>query len=171
MLNLGLLILRLVVGTILFAHGTQKLFGWFGGRGFQATTRWIGSLGMQPAPFWAFMAGLTEAAGGLGLALGFLDPLGSLGIIAAMLLAIKTHWAKGLFAMQGGFELPLTYLTVALGVALFGPGAYSVDALLGTALPEPVSFVGGLVLVILGVIAALALPARRRAAQAGLPQK
>ncbi len=167
MLNLGLLILRLVVGLVVFAHGTQKLFGWFGGHGFRGTTGWIASMGMQPAPFWAFMAGFTEAAGGLGLALGFLDPLGSLGIIAAMLIAIKTHWPKGLFAMQGGYELPLSYLTVALGVALIGPGAYSIDALLGTALPEPISLVGGLVLVVLGVVAALTRPARKVAPDAG----
>ncbi len=162
--DLGLLILRLVVGLILFGHGAQKLLGWFGGYGMKGTAGWLGSIGLQPATFWAFMAGLSEAAGGLLLALGFLNPLGSLGIIAAMTTAIlKVHWGKGLWNSKGGSELPLTNIAVAVGVALVGPGAYSVDALLGTRLPEPITIIAGLVLVVIGVAAATVAQTRQPA--------
>jgi putative oxidoreductase len=153
--DFGLLVLRLVVGFILFGHGAQKLFGWFGGHGLKGTAGWLGSIGMQPANFWAFMAGLSEGAGGLLLALGFLSPIGSLGIIAAMVTAIlKVHWGKGIWNMNGGFELPLTNVAVALAVAFAGPGAYSMDALLGIRLPEPITLIAGLVVVAIGVAAA-----------------
>lgn len=150
----GLLILRVVVGLLLFGHGAQKLFGWFGGYGLKGTTGWIGSMGMQPAAVWAFLAGLSEMGGGLLLAIGFLNPLGPLGIVAAMAVAtIKVHWTKGIWAGNGGMELPLTNIAAALAVAFAGPGAYSLDALLGASLPEPVTLVAGLVLVAAGVVA------------------
>ncbi len=164
-LELGLLILRLVVGFVVFAHGAQKLFGWFGGYGLKGTAGWLGSMGMQPATLWALLAGLSETFGGLLLALGFLSPLGPLGITAAMLVAIiKVHWGKGLWATNGGLELPLTNVAAAIAVGLIGPGAYSLDAVLRTALPEPVTFVGGLVLVLIGVAFATLVPTRQMAA-------
>lgn len=150
-----LLMLRVVVGLLLAGHGAQKLFGWFGGHGLAGTTGWLASTGMRPASFWAFMAGLSEFGGGVLLALGLLSPLGSLGIVAAMIMAvIKGHWGKGLWAMNGGSELPLTYLVVALALAFTGPGSYSLDAALGLALP-PITLWAGLAAVILGVAAAL----------------
>jgi putative oxidoreductase len=163
MFDLGLLILRVVVGLILFGHGAQKLFGWFGGHGLKGTAGWLGAMGMQPAGFWALVAGLSEAGGGVLLALGLLNPIGSLGVIAAMLTAIvKVHWTKGLWAGKGGMELPLTNLVAALTIALTGPGTYSLDARLGVALPEPITLIAGLAVVILGVAAtSLAKPAEQ----------
>ncbi len=102
------------------------------------------------------MAAISEFGGGVLLALGLLSPLGSLGICAAMLMAIaKVHWPKGIWSSQGGMEFPLTNLVVALALALAGPGLYALDTALGLVLPEPITLILGLVLVILGVLAAL----------------
>ncbi len=147
----GLLVLRVVVGALLFGHGTQKLFGWFGGHGLRGTAWWLGSLGFRPAMLWAMLAGAGEAGGGLLLALGLLHPLGSLGVIAAMLMAIaRVHWGKGLWNSNGGAELPLTYLVAAAVIGLAGPGAYALDRVLGLALPLSASFIfwAGLVAVV-----------------------
>jgi len=154
LLDLALLILRLVLGLLFVGHGAQKLFGWFGGGGLKGTSGWLGSMGMRPAWFWALMAALSEFGGGLLLALGLLTPLGSLGIIAAMVVAIvKAHLPKGLWNTKGGYEFPLINLTVAFALGLVGPGAYSVDRVIGFALPEPAAFVVGLVLILIGVFA------------------
>jgi putative oxidoreductase len=164
-IDFALLILRIVVGFVLFAHGAQKLFGWFGGHGLKGTGGWLASMGLQPASLWALLAGLAEAGGGILMALGLFNPIGPLGVIAAMLTAISlVHWGKGLWATGGGMELPLTNIAGALAVALAGTGRYSLDALLGISLPEPATFVVGLVLVILGVIASIALRSRQTAA-------
>ncbi len=150
----ALLVLRLVIGLTLVGHGSQKLFGWFGGSGWQG---WVGlnaRMKLRPAVLWAFLGSISEFGGGLLLALGFLNPLGSLGIIAAMAMAMRTHRSKGFWAQRGGFEYPSVLLAVALAIALSGPGAYSADAVLGIALPEPASLVVGLVVVIVGWLAA-----------------
>jgi putative oxidoreductase len=162
-LDVGLLLLRLVVGLYLVGHGSQKLFGWFGGQGLAGTEAGMGRLGLRPARLWALNAGLVETGGGLLLALGLLSPLGSLGIAAAMLVASLTvHWGRGLFNQTGGPELPVAYLAAALALALTGPGRYSLDGWLGLALPEPaVGLVVG-ALVVAGV--AVALATRRRSA-------
>src|SRR5438132_4426030 len=130
-LDVALLIVRIVVGFLLFGHGTQKLFGWFGGKGLSATTQVMGTyMRLRPAGFWTLVAGLSEAGGGLLFALGLLSPLGALGISAAMITAsLLAHWGK-LWAANNGMELSLTYLTTAIAIGLVGPGAYSADALL-----------------------------------------
>jgi putative oxidoreductase len=152
--DLGLLLLRLVVGGLLFGHGAQKLFGWFGGHGLAATSAFFGSqLRLRPAHLWTLMAGLTEAGGGLLVALGLLSPLGSLGIVAAMLVAIAlVHWGH-LWIIENGIEYDLVLIASALAIALTGPGAYSLGAALGIALPALITLLVGLVLVVLGVAA------------------
>jgi putative oxidoreductase len=164
------LILRLVIGLLLAGHGAQKLFGWFGGDGLRGTAGWLASLGLRPAPFWALMAGLSEVGGGILLALGLLTPLGSLGIMASMLMAtIKVHWANGLWVDNGGMELPLTNIAAVIAVALTGPGRLSLDAALGIALPAPATLILGSILVLAGVGMALFTQAKEPAptAQAG----
>ena len=78
--DVGLLILRIVVGLLLAGHGAQKLFGWFGGPGLKGFAGWSGSMGVWPVSFWAFVAGFYEFGGGVLFALGLLDPIGSFGI-------------------------------------------------------------------------------------------
>jgi putative oxidoreductase len=140
---------------VVAGHGSQKLFGWFGGPGLAGTSAWLGSMRMRPAGFWAVMAGLSEFGGGVLLALGFLNPLGSLGIVSAMLMAIiLAHWPR-FWAQNGGFEYPLVNLAAALGLAITGPGRYAVDSALGIAYSAPATLVVGLVLVLLGIATAL----------------
>jgi putative oxidoreductase len=153
--DLSILILRTIVGLLFIGHGLQKLVPGFGGPGPTGMAGWLSSMGMRPAKFWALMAGLSEAGGGLLLALGLLNPLGALGITAAMLIAIKTvHWGR-LWAADNGMELPLVYLAVVTTAALTGPGTYSLDAAFGVHLPMPAAYLAGLGLVIVGVGAAL----------------
>jgi putative oxidoreductase len=131
-MDAGLLIARLIVGLGLAAHGTQKLFGWFGGHGLTGTGGFFESLGFRPGVLFALAAGLGELGGGLLTAAGFLGPVGPALITVVMLVAILTvHRANGFFASANGVEMPLMYLTAALPLAFTGAGAYSVDARLG----------------------------------------
>jgi putative oxidoreductase len=162
-LDIALLILRIVVGAYVFGHGAQKLFGWFGGGGLAKTSAGMGSmLRFRPALFWSLAAGLSESAGAL-LVLGLLTPLASAGVSAAMLTAIlSSHLGKGWFAATRGPELPLTYLAIAIAVAIAGPGRFSLDSALGISFPEPITLAALAVLAILGVAVAFLT---RRAAQ------
>lgn len=126
-MDYGLLLLRVVVGLTMFAHGSQKLFGWFGGSGLGGTRGWLASMGFRPPGLLALMVALAESSG-LILALGLLTPLGSLGIASAMFVAIVTvHLSKGFFVGNGGYEYNLVLATSAIAVAATGPGRFSVD--------------------------------------------
>jgi putative oxidoreductase len=154
--------LRLVVGLTLAAHGAQKLFGWFGGYGLAGTGGFMEQLGFRPGRRAAFMAGLSETAGGLLLALGAATPVAATLILGVMLVAIATvHWSKGFFNGNGGFEFPLTLAVVAIASVLTGPGRFSVDAWLGQ---ERAGVAWGLASLIVGMIGAgLQLATRQRA--------
>jgi putative oxidoreductase len=131
MLNLGLLLIRLVIGILFIGHGAQKLFGWFGGYGLKGTGGWFDSIGMKPGVTMALFAGLAELIGGILFALGLLTPLAGIMIAGTMVMAIvKVHFSNGLWATSNGYEYNLTLLAVAIGVALTGPGLYSFDAFL-----------------------------------------
>lgn len=131
----GLLIVRLLVGLGLAAHGAQKLFGWFGGYGLKGTGGYFeGVLGYRPGIVFAAAAGLGEFGGGLLTALGLLNPIGPALIVMVMLVATLTvHIRNGFFTANNGYELPLTYIAGALAIAFAGPGAYSVDDTIGFA--------------------------------------
>jgi putative oxidoreductase len=144
-LDLGLVMLRVLVGGLFIGHGAQKLWGWFGGHGLNGFAGWLESIGLRPARFWALLAGASEVGGGLLLVLGLLNPLGPLAIMGAMLMAIKVHWAQGLWVTNNGFEYPLVLLIVSAIMGLLGPGHLSLDALLGIQLPLALTFWGGLV--------------------------
>ncbi|AQQ53170.1 DoxX family protein [Planococcus lenghuensis] len=131
MMDLGLLIIRLVIGLLFAAHGAQKLFGWFGGYGLAGTGGWMDSLGLKPGKTMALMAGLSELIGGLLLVAGFLTPLAALLIAGTMIMAIvKVHLPNGLWSTANGYEYNLAILAVVIGLALTGVGQYAFDALL-----------------------------------------
>jgi len=155
MMDTGILIVRLVVGLYVAGHGAQKLFGWFGGPGLDATVGAMGSrLGFRPARLWATSLSAAEVVGGVLMALGLLGPLGPIAVAGTMLgAAVFGHWSKGPWAAKGGYELAATNLAVALAVALLDVGRFSVDAWLGLAVPLLASEVFG-ALVVLGILAA-----------------
>lgn len=127
----GLLLLRIVVGLLFAAHGSQKLFGWFGGGGPQGTAAFFASVGYRAPAVLAIVAGLAELCGGLLLATGLLTPLASFLLATMMLNAIATVvFPKGLL---GGWELELTLLTVAVALSATGPGEISLDDAIGWA--------------------------------------
>ncbi len=140
-LGLGLLIIRLVGGLTIAAHGAQKLFGWFDGPGITKITQGFEKQGFKPPWLWVILVILGEFGGGLSVALGFLTPLGAAGMFGAMLMAIfKNHWKNGFWNSKRGLEFPLALLAMGVGIGLTGPGMYSLDALFGIALPYPVVF-------------------------------
>ena len=167
---LGLLILRIVTGVILTAHGTQKLFGWWGGPGM---TGWIGAMNrmrLRPAAPWAWISALAEVLGGLGLIVGLLTPFPSLAIAGSMLVAIAlVHWPRGFFVTKGGYEFNLLILAAVSAIAIAGPGAYSLDSAIGIHLPEPVTLIVTTILLLIGVGVALWTRAPAPAAE-GKPQ-
>ena len=141
LVGLGLLIIRFVGGLTIAAHGAQKLFGWFGGPGFTKLEQGFQKQGFKPAWLWVCFVILGEFGGGLSFALGFLTPLGAAGIFGAMLMAIfKSHWKNGFWNSKRGYEFPLSLLAMSVGIGLAGPGIYSLDALFGIALPNPLLF-------------------------------
>jgi putative oxidoreductase len=128
----GLVIARLILGTLIVAHGSQKLLGWFGGYGLTGTGGFFEQLGFRPGRAFAAAASLGEITAGILLVLGFLGPIGPALLLSVMIVAaVSVHWNNGLFATNNGIEVPLLYATAALTLALTGPGAYSLDAVLG----------------------------------------
>jgi putative oxidoreductase len=165
-LSIGLLLVRVVIGLLMAAHGAQKLFGWFGGYGLKTTGEFFVQLGFQPGSAFAAAASVTEIVSGLLIAFGFLGPIGPALMISVMIVAaITVHWEHGLFATNNGIELPLLYAVAAFGLALTGFGQYSLDAWLGIAgrWPAPVTWIA-LSVGLVGGFANVAL--RRRPAAA-----
>ena len=167
-MDIGLLLLRLTVGLTLAAHGTQKLFGWFGGPGLDATGQFFTMLGFAPGRRHALMAGLAETGGGLLLALGLLTPVGAALVLGVMLVAAVTvHIEKGFFAQNGWYEFTLVLGAGALSVAFMGPGLLSLDALLGYSMSGILWGVGAFFVGLLG--GAIQLVLRRPAPQHAKP--
>ena len=140
--SVAFLILRVVGGLTLAAHGAQKLFGWFGGSGPTKMAQGFQAQGLRPGWLWVTLVILGEFGGGLLLALGFLTPLGAAGGFGAMFMAIvKSHWKNGFWNSKRGLEFPLALMTIAIAIGLAGPGAYSLDSFLGLKLAQPLAFV------------------------------
>ena len=148
-MDIGMLLLRLLVGGLMIGHGTQKLFGWFGGHGVRGTAGWLESMGYRPAMPLAVLTGTAEAGGGLLLTAGFLTPLGAAAIAGVLFTAIvSVHWSKGLWNANGGSELPLVLATSALVTAFVGAGRFSLDAALGFDLAGTAWALGALALAV-----------------------
>jgi putative oxidoreductase len=122
---------RLFIGGLFFVHGTQKLFGWFGGSGPEATGQMMEKLGMFPGKRNALAAGSAETFGGLGVALGAFTPAAAASLIGTMITAIRTvHLEKGFFNTEGGYEFNLSLIAALLIIVDGGPGP-SLDSALG----------------------------------------
>jgi putative oxidoreductase len=159
-MDAGLLILRIVVGLLFVGHGSQKLFGWFGGKGMKGHAGLIEKTGMRPTYLWAWVSALGEFLGGWGLAAGLLTPLAATALIGSMLVVIfRVSWPKGMWNTNGGIEWPLVLATVAFVIGLTGPGAYSLDQALRLTLPEPLTYVVVLIAMLVVVIGAMATSA------------
>ncbi|MGN6431313.1 MAG: DoxX family protein [Gaiellaceae bacterium] len=130
----GMIILRVVAGLALAAHGSQKLFGSFGGSGPAGTRKFFAGLGFRTPLAMAFIAGLSELGGGLLFAFGLVTPLAALALTVVMLNAIGTvHWKKGFFNSAGGFEYNLLIIATAVAVTATSPGRFSLDHAFGWA--------------------------------------
>jgi putative oxidoreductase len=132
-MKIGRLLLRLTVGGFFVGHGTQKMFGWFGGHGLDATSQMFDGLGMRPGRRNAVAAGVAEAGGGAALALGLATPLAAGTLTSVMLTAIhRVHLKNGPWATNGGYEYNAVLIAAVLALAEVGPGDVSLDHLLGT---------------------------------------
>jgi len=137
-MKFGLTLLRAVIGFLFVGHGTQKLFGWFGGHGPEATGQFFESLGLRPGRRHATAAGAAEAGGGALIALGFLTPAAAATIIGTMFTAIRTvHLKNGPWVTEGGYEYNLTIIAIMVALADVGPGDVSLDRAFGTEISGP----------------------------------
>lgn len=131
-MNLGRLLLRTVIGGLFIGHGTQKLFGWFGGPGPDRTEKMMEHLGLRPARAHGLLAGSTETACGAMLAAGLATPAAAAGLIGVMITAIRTvHLPKGIWVTNGGYEYNLVLIAALASLIDGGPGDLSADRLLG----------------------------------------
>ncbi len=129
MVDEALLIIRVWLGVTFVLHGSQKLFGWFGGGGIPGTARSFEDLGIRPGRFWAVLAGLGEFGGGILIGLGYLTQLAALAIIITMIVAIAAvAGRRGFWNDKGGYEYNLLIIAVSFALMLSGPGAYALDS-------------------------------------------
>jgi putative oxidoreductase len=158
-LDIALLLLRVVIGGVVIPHGLLKL-GLVGkGGSLAGVAGWFNSLGLRPGIFWAFMAVLAEAGGGLLTVVGLGGPIGP-GVLAADLVVVMfvAHWNQGFWAGGGkvGWEFPLPLAAGALAIALAGNGSWSIDRLLGLIYPDWL-LPAWLALMAIGVLLALGM--------------
>jgi putative oxidoreductase len=150
-MNLGLLILRLVVGLLFDGHGAQKLFGIWGGHGLRGTAGFFEAIGLRPGRFHATAAGLMEFVGGALLALGLVTSFAAAALIAVMVAAIiSVHFVKGLWSTNGGYEYNLVLSSVVFALAAIGAGNWSLDHALSLSDHGVLWAIGALVVGIVG---------------------
>jgi putative oxidoreductase len=173
-MHLGLFLIHVGVGLLIAAHGSQKLFGLFGGHGLEGTGGMMESFGLVPGRRMALGAGVTELVGGLLLALGLLVPLAAALIAAMCVVAARTAYAgRGLWHANGGWEYVLVLATVAVGLAFNGAGQWSLDHAIGWDVSGFWWGIGAAVVALIGATAVLtgargrSMPSQDAARQAG----
>jgi putative oxidoreductase len=130
-MSIGTLALRGLAGPLFVGHGTQKLFGWFGGHGLDGTAGFMESLGMRPGKRHAAAAGTAEALGGALLTVGAATPLAATMVTSTMITAIrKVHAGNGPWVTDNGFEYNAVLIAAMAGLVEHGPGKPSVDSAL-----------------------------------------
>ncbi|WP_442271023.1 DoxX family protein [Streptomyces sp. M-16] len=127
--DVGLPVLRLVLGAIMAVHGTQKLFRWFDGPGLGPTGRFFEKAGYPAGETMAAIAGLTETLGGLGLILGLLTPLSAAAVVGVMINAVTVKWTGAVIGLEG-VEFEALIIASAVTLALTGPGRFALDRFL-----------------------------------------
>jgi putative oxidoreductase len=126
--GLETLALRFPIGLILAAHGSQKLFGWFGGHGLVETGQFMDSIGLHPGFLMALLAGSAEFFGGIGLILGLFTRVAAASCAITLLVALVTvHLGKGFFLTTHGIEYALALVSATVALSIMGGGSYSVD--------------------------------------------
>jgi putative oxidoreductase len=130
-MDIGLLLLRLLLGCLLFGHGAQKMFGWFGGSGPSGTGTVFETWGLRPGAPLVVLAAACELLSAALLALGLLSPLAAAIAFGTMVVAVSVNVGKGLWAQSGGYEVPLVYGGIAVSLGFAGPGDWSLDHLTG----------------------------------------
>ena len=162
-MDFGMFLIQAVVGSFVASHGAQKLFGVLGGHGLDGTGQYLEGFGLRPGRLFALSAGSAEFLGGLAFAAGFLTPAAAALIVATMLVAARTdHRGKGFWIYNGGCEYVLTNAAIALGVAIKGAGAWSLDAAIGWDVAGLDWGLGALGVALIGATGVLGLAARRR---------
>jgi putative oxidoreductase len=170
-MKIGRLAARSVIGALFIGHGTQKLFGWFGGPGLEGTEQMMGALEMRPTRANALAAGVSETAGGALLVAGAATPLAASTLIGTMLTAIrKVHKPQGVWAAQGGWEYNAVLIAALVALIDAGPGELSVDAALGRDEWGPGWALGGLALGAAASTAAIAMGRRAPSPSDAAPQ-
>lgn len=149
--DVGLLLLRVVLGLTMAAHGSQKLFGWFGGGGISGTGKFFTASGYPAGDAMAVIAGLTETLGGLGLVAGLLTPLAGAAVVGTMINAMAVHGAGSFFA-PAGVEYEILLTAGAAALALTGPGRYAADRFLPVLRDHRLAH--GILAVVLGAVIA-----------------
>lgn len=155
----GMLVLRAVLGWVMFYHGTEKLLGWWGGEGLDGAADFFARQGFRPPRLMATVAGATEAAAGALLVLGLLTPLACLMLIGTLVNVVALHLRNGLSRKRNGYEYELVLLAAAVSVLLAGPGAWSGDAAVGLPALDPLAKAAVLGV---GIVSGLAVVASRR---------
>lgn len=156
-MNIALLALHVVVGVLFAGHGAQKLFGSFGGHGLEGTAGFFEKIGLRPGWLTARMAGASEFAGGVLLALGLFTPIAAALLIATMVAAVATvHGKNGPWVTEQGYEYNLVLIVALFAMAATDAGRYSLDHAFGLAMGNTAWGLGALGAGLLGGLAAVA---------------